>query len=134
VRYDGEPFEPAWVAQRVRDLVAGRPLDLAVQEHEAREMAYHHIRIHMQDRARPRRLRKVPGAAYGEPVWAVELVNRADARPEGMLVIGATTGAGYGWHQAVPSLLGETPSAIFDSSVGLPTGADRQSAPARRVH
>jgi len=133
-RYDGEPFEPAYIAERVKTLLAGKAVDLEVQEHEAMEMAYHHIRIHMQDRARPRRLRKMPGAAYGEDVWAVELVNRTDARPEGMLVIGATTGAGYGWHQAAPSLLGETSSAIFESSVGLPTGADLESAPARRAH
>ena len=54
VRYDGEPFEPAWIAQRVRDFLEGRPVDLQVAEHEAREMAYHHIRIHMHDRARPK--------------------------------------------------------------------------------
>jgi hypothetical protein len=50
-----------------------------------------------------------------------------------MLVIGATTGASYGWHPTAPSLLGETSSAILESSVGLPGGADPQSAPARRV-
>jgi 2-oxoglutarate ferredoxin oxidoreductase subunit alpha len=132
-RYDGEPFEPAYIAERVKTLLAGKAVDLEVQEHEAIEMAYHHIRIHMQDRARPRRLRKVPGAAYGEDVWAVELVNRSDGRPEGMLVIGATTGAGYGWHPAAPTVLGVTSSAIFESSVGLPTGADPQSASARRA-
>ena len=132
-RYDGEPFEPAYIAERVKTLLAGKPVDLEVQEHEAREMAYHHIRIHMQDRARPRRLRKVPGAAYGEPVWAVELVNRADARPEGMLVIGATTGAGYGWHPAAPTLLGATSGAIFESSVGMPAGADPNAAAAKHV-
>jgi 2-oxoglutarate/2-oxoacid ferredoxin oxidoreductase subunit alpha len=109
VRYDGEPFEPAWVAQRVRDLVAGRPLDLAVQEHEAREMAYHHIRIHMQDKARPRRIQRAARTGYGEPVWAVELVSRADGAPEGMLVIGMETGSNYGWHAVSPELLAEAP-------------------------
>ena len=132
-RYDGEPFEPAYIVERVKTLLAGKPIDLEVQEHEAREMAYHHIRIHMQDRARPRRLRKVPGAAYGEEVWAVELVNRTDARPEGMLVIGATTGAGYGWHPTVPTGLGETPGAIFESTVGGTAGANAPSAPAKHA-
>ena len=108
-RYDGEPFEPAWVAQRVRDLVAGRPLDLAVQEHEAREMAYHHIRIHMQDKARPRRIQRAARTGYGEPVWAVELVSRTDGAPEGMLVIGMETGSNYGWHAVSPELLAEAP-------------------------
>ena len=93
-----------------------------------------HIRIHMQDRARPGRLRKVAGAAYGETVWAVELVNRADGRPEGMLVIGATTGAGYGWHPTVPSVLGDASAALFETSVGLPSGADSEAATAKRAH
>jgi hypothetical protein len=51
-----------------------------------------------------------------------------------MLVIGVSTGAGYGWHPSAPSLLGETSSAIFESTVGLPTGADSGSTPARRAH
>jgi 2-oxoglutarate ferredoxin oxidoreductase subunit alpha len=109
-RYDGEPFEPAWIAHRIRELVAGRELDLAVEEHEAREMAYHHIRIHMQDRARPRRIQRAAGNGYGEPVWAVELVSRADGAPEGMLVIGMTTGSNYGWHAVSPELLIQEPS------------------------
>jgi 2-oxoglutarate ferredoxin oxidoreductase subunit alpha len=133
-RYDGEPFEPAYIAERVKANLAGKPVDLEVQDHEAREMAYHHIRIHMQDRARPGRLRKVAGAAYGETVWAVELVNRADGRPEGMLVIGATTGAGYGWHPTVPSVLGDAAAPLFETSVGLPTGADSTAASAKRAH
>jgi len=133
-RYDGEPFEPAYIAERVKANVAGKPVDLEVQDHEAREMAYHHIRIHMQDRARPGRLRKVSGAAYGETVWAVELVNRADGRPEGMLIIGASTGAGYGWHPNAPSVLGDASAGLFETSVGLPTGADSTAAPAKRAH
>ena len=132
-RYDGEPFEPAFIAERVKANLAGKPVDLEVQDHEAREMAYHHIRIHMQDRARPRRLRKVPGAAYGEPVWAVELVNRTDGRPEGMLVIGATTGAAYGWHPTVPTGLGEASAGLFETNVGLSAGADATAAPAKHA-
>jgi 2-oxoglutarate ferredoxin oxidoreductase subunit alpha len=104
-RYDGEPFEPAWIARRVRDLVAGRGLDLAVEEHEAREMAYHHIRIYLQDRARPGRIERAARSGYGEPVWVVELVRRTDGAPEGMLVIGMETGSNYGWHAVSPQLL-----------------------------
>src|SRR3989449_1540604 len=132
-RYDGEPFEPAYIAERVKANVAGEAADLAVADPEAAGRGHHHIRIHMQDRARPGRLRKVAGAAYGETVWAVELVNRADGRPEGMLVIGATTGASYGWHPTVPSVLGDASAALFETSVGLPTGADSQAAPAKRA-
>jgi 2-oxoglutarate ferredoxin oxidoreductase subunit alpha len=121
-RYDGEPFEPAWIARRVRDLVAGRAIDLAVEEHEAREMAYHHIRIYMQDRARPRRIERAARTGYGEPVWVVELVSRADAAPEGMLVIGMETGSNYGWHAVSPRLL-------IDPSAGMPAPAAGATAP-----
>jgi 2-oxoglutarate ferredoxin oxidoreductase subunit alpha len=128
VRYDGEPFEPAWIAERVRALLEGRKVDLLVAEHEAREMAYHHIRIHMHDKTRPGRLQSVPESGYGEPLWVVELVDRADGKPEGMLVIGRDTGANYGWHPASPSLLGETATAAF--ATGLGNGARAGHFPA----
>ncbi len=102
-RYDGEPFEPAYITCRVRAFLEGRPVDLEVEEHEAREMAYHYIRIHMQDKTRPGRLRKVAAAVYGEPVWEVELVGRAAGTPEGLLVIGRETGSTYGSHSLVSS-------------------------------
>jgi hypothetical protein len=70
-------------------------------------MAYHYIRIHMQDKARPHRLQQVARSAYGEPVWAVELVSRQSGNPEGLLVIGVDTGSIYGWHPVTPSLLSE---------------------------
>jgi len=127
-RYDGEPFEPAWIARRVRDLVEGRALDLTVQEHEALEMAYHHVRIHMQDRARPRLVQRAARTGYGEPVWAVELVNRADGRPEGMLVIGIETGANFGWHAVSPDLLTDTGDAHVPADAlgaGAPGAAPR---------
>jgi 2-oxoglutarate/2-oxoacid ferredoxin oxidoreductase subunit alpha len=124
-RYDGEPFEPAYIAERVRSFLEGRPVDLRVAEHEAREMAYHHIRIHMHDQARPGRLQPVAESTYGEPLWLVELLNRADARPEGMLVIGRETGSLYGWHPAVPTLLGEAAPPAFSTSLGVSSEADR---------
>jgi 2-oxoglutarate ferredoxin oxidoreductase subunit alpha len=95
-RYDGEPFEPAYIARRVRAFVEGRPVDLQVEEHEAREIAYHFIRIHMQDKTRPGRLTRSTNGQYAEPVWEVELVSRADGKAEGLLVIGMDTGSVYG--------------------------------------
>jgi 2-oxoglutarate/2-oxoacid ferredoxin oxidoreductase subunit alpha len=98
-RYDGEPFEPAYITRRVRAFLKGEPVDLAVEEHEAREMAYHYIRIHMQDRTRPGRLQRLSAVVeYGEPVWDVELVDRGNGRPEGRLVIGADTGSIHAFH------------------------------------
>jgi len=102
-RYDGEPFEPAYIARRVKAFVEGRPVDLAVEEHEAREMAYHYIRIYMQEKTRPGRLKQVKADGYGEPVWEVELVGRADGKPEGTLIIGTDTGSIYGSHSPGPA-------------------------------
>ena len=103
VRYDGEPFEPAYIVQRVRGLLEGRPVDLQVDEQEAREMAYHYVRIHMHEKARPGRLTQATGEGYDEPVWEVELVSRTDGTPESLLVIGRDTGSIYGCHSLVSS-------------------------------
>jgi 2-oxoglutarate ferredoxin oxidoreductase subunit alpha len=102
-RYDGEPFEPAYIARLVKNFIAGTPVDLTVQEHEAREMAYHYVRIHMHDRARPARLAQAARGRYGEAVWEVELVNSADGNLEGMLVIGMDTGSIHGFHSMASS-------------------------------
>jgi hypothetical protein len=40
---------------------------------------------------------------YGEPVWEIDLVSRADGTPEGTLVVGTDTGSIYGCHAPVPS-------------------------------
>jgi 2-oxoglutarate ferredoxin oxidoreductase subunit alpha len=99
-RYDGEPFEPAYITRRVAAFVEGRPLGLQVEEHEARETAYHYIRVHMDDKARPRTL--TPRAdGHAEPVWEVELVDRANGSPAGLLIIGRETGSIYECRKAV---------------------------------
>jgi len=91
-RYDGEPLDPDYVARRVKECVAGKTHDLKVQEAEAREMAYHYIRIHLHNEARPARVveRK---SGHGEPCFEVDLVSRKDKEPRGRLVIGRETGA-----------------------------------------
>jgi 2-oxoglutarate ferredoxin oxidoreductase subunit alpha len=102
-RYDGEPFEPAYIAKRVTDFLNGRPEDLSVAEAEAREMAYHYIRIHMQEKTRPVRLEVTNSNGYDEPVWQVELVNRTDGAPAGTLIIGKDSGSFYGAHAPMAS-------------------------------
>jgi hypothetical protein len=97
-RYDGEPFEPGYIVERVRGLLAGRPVDLRVTEAEAREMAYHYVRIHMHEKARPGRLQTVANGPYDEPVWEVDLVDRKGGATEATLVIGMDTGSLYGCH------------------------------------
>ena len=66
-------------------------------------MAYHYVRIHMQEKARPGRLTQAAGNGYDEPVWEVELVSRTDGTPETLLVIGRDTGSIYGCHSLVSS-------------------------------
>ncbi|MHC4549957.1 MAG: 2-oxoacid:acceptor oxidoreductase subunit alpha [Planctomycetota bacterium] len=96
-RYDGEPFEPAYIRTRVQAILADEPADLRVREDEAREMAYHFVRLHLKDRGRPGRVAMVQEGAYGEPVWEVEIVERAELEPQGTLVIGAGSGSLHAW-------------------------------------
>jgi len=92
-RYDGEPLDPAYVVASVKERLAGREPDLKLREQEAREMAYHFIRIRMGDEARPARVAEGAAGAHGEPVFEVELVARKGGEPRGKLVIGRETGA-----------------------------------------
>ena len=96
-RYDGEPFEPAYITRRVKALVEGSPLDRKVEENEVREMAYHYIRLHMQDLTRPGRIEPASRAEYDEPLWDVEIIGRTTHEPRGNLLIGIETGSIYRW-------------------------------------
>ena len=81
------------LAERVKECAANKAHDLKVQEDEAREMAYHYIRIHLHDEARPARVAEKAKGAHGEPVFEVDLVSRKGKEPRGRLVIGRETGA-----------------------------------------
>jgi 2-oxoglutarate ferredoxin oxidoreductase subunit alpha len=100
LKYDGEPFTPAWIADRVEAHLAGRTPDGNLTEAEAREAAYHHIRARLGDALRP--VAAVLEASNGrpEPVWRLTLADRADGAERGALEIGAETGAVHGWHPA----------------------------------
>jgi 2-oxoglutarate ferredoxin oxidoreductase subunit alpha len=91
-RYDGEPLEPGWVADRVQAWLKGEPEDLRVTEAEAREMAYHFIRLRLGDKARPVAV-EASANGFEEPVWRVRLADRESGDPEGTLVIGRETGS-----------------------------------------
>jgi 2-oxoglutarate ferredoxin oxidoreductase subunit alpha len=97
LRYDGEPFDPSDVAERARAIVEGRPLDGQVTENEAREIAYHYIRIHLGDKARPIRFTSVPTNGYGEPVWEIEVADRKSGQSIGRLLLGRDTGSTHDW-------------------------------------
>jgi 2-oxoglutarate ferredoxin oxidoreductase subunit alpha len=99
-RYDGEPIDPEWVVSRVKGLLKRKSEDLRVQEDEAREMAYHYIRIHLGDASRPVRVKASKDGAFDEPVWEVEVVGRAELETQGTLVIGRKTGSIHAWQPA----------------------------------
>jgi len=97
LKYDGEPFEPAQIAARVRDIIAGKPLSLDVTENEAREIAYHYVRVHLNEEVRPGKISKAAANGRGEAVWQIEVVHRETAAKQGELLVGVETGSTYSW-------------------------------------
>jgi len=110
LRYTGEPFTPSSIAQAVQAIVAGRPLSLDVSQDEARELAYHYIRVKLGNEARPVSYEQVSLPDYDEPVWRVTLAGRKEGEPRGTLLIGVQTGATYTWQAYMPE-------ATLESSV-----------------
>lgn len=94
-RYDGEPLEPEEIAAKVKDLVAGKKLNLEVTEKEAKEIAYHYLRTHYAEKLRPVKLVRESANGYGEPIWNIELAERTSANKGASMKIGAVTGATY---------------------------------------
>jgi len=97
LKYDGEPFEPRMITQRVAAILKGEPLDLDVTEMEAREMAYHYIRVHLKDKLRPSEIIQVSQNGYGEPVWVLDLIEKNNKELKGKLTIGVETGSTHKW-------------------------------------
>ncbi len=101
LKYDGEPFEPRIIAEEVKRIVAGRPINLDVTLEDAREMAYHYIRTHLADAARPAAIELTDTNAHSEPVWRVEIIQRKTGEKSGELIIGSKTGSFYAWQPTV---------------------------------
>ncbi|MBI2820864.1 MAG: 2-oxoacid:acceptor oxidoreductase subunit alpha [Acidobacteria bacterium] len=97
LKYDGEPFEPHHIVEQVRGIVEGRSRTLDVTPEEAKEMAYHYIRTHLNDSARPRRIALARDNGFGEEVWQVEVVSRERDEKQGALLIGLKTGSVHAW-------------------------------------
>jgi 2-oxoglutarate ferredoxin oxidoreductase subunit alpha len=96
-RYDGEPLEPAYIVTHVKNILANKPLDLNVTEAEAKEMVYHYLRTHYAEKLRPGKAVKEASKTHGEPVWKIELVERASGAKGGEIIIGVETGATYSY-------------------------------------
>ena len=102
LKYAGEPFTPGYITQTVQAIVAGRPLSLDVSQDEAREIAYHYIRVKLANEARPVGYEQVSLPGYEEPIWRVTLAGRKEGEPRGALLIGVQTGATYAWQAYAP--------------------------------
>jgi 2-oxoglutarate ferredoxin oxidoreductase subunit alpha len=97
LKYDGEPFEPHHIVDEVRRIIEGRTRNLEVTQDEAKEMAYHYIRTHLGEKARPMRVERTQGNSYDEDVWKVEVVSRESGEKQGEIQIGVRTGSMYSW-------------------------------------
>jgi 2-oxoglutarate ferredoxin oxidoreductase subunit alpha len=99
LKYDGEPFTPAFIVRAVEDIVAGRPRSLDVSEDEAREMAYHIIRTKLGNNARPVSYERVELPGHDEPLWQIGIVGLKDGQALGTLLVGVQTGAIVAWQE-----------------------------------
>jgi hypothetical protein len=97
LKYDGEPFEPLQIVDRVRAILAGRAHSLDVTQEEASEIAYHYVRVHLGEDLRPGRLEKAAGNGAGEQIWRIEIVNRDSGEKRGELRVGVETGSTHSW-------------------------------------
>jgi hypothetical protein len=94
-KYDGEPFEPLDIIAAVKDAIANKKLNLELSEAEAKEIAYHYLRTHYAEKLRPVKLTRESANGHGEPVWTVELAERASGNKGATMKIGAKTGSTY---------------------------------------
>jgi 2-oxoglutarate/2-oxoacid ferredoxin oxidoreductase subunit alpha len=100
LKYDGEPLEPGAIAAQVQAILKGQPRSLDVSQSEAREIAYHYVRVHLGDEVRPGKIGRAESNGYGEPIWNVEMVNRETGAKTGELHIGVQTGSTHAWQPA----------------------------------
>jgi 2-oxoglutarate ferredoxin oxidoreductase subunit alpha len=98
-KYDGEPLEPAEVVQQVKDILSGKPKNLDVSEDEAKEIAYHYLRTHYQEKLRPVKLVREAANGHGEPVWTIELAERASGTTGATMKVGALTGSTFSFEK-----------------------------------
>jgi 2-oxoglutarate ferredoxin oxidoreductase subunit alpha len=110
LRYTGEPFTPGYITRTVQAIIAGQPASLDVTQSEAGEIAYHYIRVKMNNEARPVNYEQMSLPGYEEPIWRVSLAGRKEGEPRGALLIGVQTGATYAWQM-------DAPESALESSV-----------------
>src|SRR5207302_10191465 len=100
LKYDGEPFEPHHIVEQVQAILEDRQRSLAVTADEAREIAYHYIRVHLGEDVRPGRIEHAATNGYREPTWKIEIVSRDSGQRRGDLHVGIETGSTHSWRLA----------------------------------
>lgn len=98
-KYDGEPLEPLYIAAQVKDILANKKQDLEVTELEAKEIAYHYLRTHYQEKLRPVKLVRESANGHGEPVWNIELAERVSGTKGATMKVGTLTGSTYSFEK-----------------------------------
>jgi 2-oxoglutarate ferredoxin oxidoreductase subunit alpha len=98
-KYNGEPYQPKQVVARVKEILAGKPHNLELDEIDAREMAYHYLRTHYAEKLRPVKLVRESANGSGEPIWNVEFAERASGNKGATMKIGAVTGTTYSFEK-----------------------------------
>ena len=101
LKYDGEPFEPAFIVENVKSILQGKTPSVDVTEEDAREIAYHYIRTHLGDSVRPNSIQIGNGVLADEPTWCIEIVKKDDGEKNGDLYVGLRTGSTYMWKPLV---------------------------------
>lgn len=98
-KYDGEPLEPKMIVDGVKEYIAKKQINLELSEIEAKEIAYHYLRTHYAEKLRPTKVTRESANGHGEPVYNVELSERATGNKGGTIRIGTMTGATYSFEK-----------------------------------
>jgi 2-oxoglutarate/2-oxoacid ferredoxin oxidoreductase subunit alpha len=98
-KYDGEPLEPLHIVEEVKEIVASKKKNLDVSEAEAKEIAYHYLRTHYQEKLRPVKLTREAANGHGEPVWNIEFAERVSGTKGATMKVGAVTGSTFSFEK-----------------------------------
>ena len=81
----------------MRAILKNQAHSLDVSQSEAREIAYHYVRVYLGEEVRPGQITKSDSNGHGEPIWNVEIVNRDTGQKTGEVHVGVQTGSTYSW-------------------------------------
>jgi 2-oxoglutarate ferredoxin oxidoreductase subunit alpha len=98
-KYDGEPLEPLHIVEEVKEIMASKKKNLDVSEAEAKEIAYHYLRTHYQEKLRPVKLVREAANGHGEPVWNIEFAERVSGTKGATMKVGAVTGSTFSFEK-----------------------------------